>query len=201
MKHLLQELRLQLGDVDKLGYPDALLVEYVNDAMYHISELRPEQFASPMTMKARKGEVQCIGDCCSSLISVDGVVDKQGNPIAFINEGDTGLDKAFSKKPITTANKTYTFTLRDDASKFFEVSPPVKPSEDVYFRITCVKSPEPLAIDDEITSHKYHELIIHYAMYRALSAETESQTSVNTANSHIKLFYDLITLDKKMDRK
>lgn len=200
MKHLLQELRLQLGDVDKLGYPDALLVEFVNDAMYHIAELRPEQFARPVTMKARKGDVQCISDCCSKLISVDGVVDKRGNPIAFINEGDPSLDKAFSKKPIKTATTSYTFSMRKDADTFFEVSPPIKPSEDVYFRITCVRMPEPLTIEDEV-GHKYHELVVHYAMYRALSTETESQSSVNAANNHLKLFYDLITLDRKLDNK
>lgn len=200
MKHLLQELRLQLGDVDKLGYPDALLIEFVNDAMYHIAEMKPEQFARPMVMKARKGDVQCISDCCSKLISVDGVVDKKGNPLAFINEGDTSLDKAFSKKPMATANKTYTFSMRDDATTFFEVSPPIKPSEDVYFRITCVKMPDALTIDDEV-GQKYHELIIHYALYRALSTETESQTSVNTANNHLKIFYEMITLDKRMDKK
>lgn len=201
MKRLLEELRLELGDVDKLGYSDALLIEFVNDAMCHIAQMKPEQFASPMVMKASKGEVQCIGDCCDSLISVDGVVDRQGNPIAFINEGDTGLDKAFSKKPIATTNKSYTFTLREEASRFFEVSPPVKPSEDVYFRITCVKLPEKLSIDDDMKGCKFHELVIHYVMYRALSMETESQTSINSANNHLKIFYDLITLDKKMDRR
>lgn len=201
MKRLIEELRLQLGDVDKLGYPDALLAEFVKDAMCLIVQLRPERFAKPVIMKASRGEVQCVSDCCSQLLSVDGVVDKYGNPLNYISEGDMSLAKAFTKESMAGTQTSYTFAMRDDAKGFFEVSPPIKPSDDVYFRITCVTAPDELGLGDTFDSCGYHELVINYALYRAYSMETESQTSIALGNNHLKFFYDTLSLERKVDKE
>lgn len=201
MKNFIDALRLQFNDVEKLGISDPLFVEFINNGMCLISQLRPERFARPKIMKASRGEVQCVDSCCSKLISVDGVVDSCGNPIGHINEGDTTLAKQFNKTPMQNTQVNYTFNLRDDAENVFEVSPAIKPSDDVYFRIMCVSTPEALTIDDDFSNCAYREAVMYYALSRAYGTEKESQTSMANSRMYLKMFYELIGIVRKLDKE
>ncbi len=201
MKNLIQEIRYKLNDVEKLAYSDDLLVRFVNGALCLISELRPERFAKSHIMKAKRGAIQCVGGCCANLLSVDDVVDKHGNPINYLKKGDVDMDKAFNKSSTNGFKVGYTFNLSSQSENTFVVHPPIKATDEVYFLVTCVEKPQAMNIDDTFKNCSMRELIIHYVMYSAYSVETESQTSVALADRHIKLFYDILGLERKVDKE
>lgn len=201
MQRLIEELRIQLNDTEAIWLGDELIAQFIKDAMCLIAQLRPERFTKARIMKANRGELQCVPACCSKLISVDGVTDKCGNPLNYISEGSTALAKAFTKQAMDDVETSYTFSIVSAPSGQFEVSPPIKPSQDVYFRITCVEVPTTPDMDENFGNCSIRELVLHYALYRAYYMETESKTSLAMGDRHLKMFYDLLQLQRKIDQE
>ncbi len=185
VESLVTEIRYHLNDIEGLGYPDKLLKEFISDGLCLIAKLSPEEFTSRQIFKANTGTVQCLNDCCSRLISVDGQTDACGNILQGVKLGK--INQAFKKKSVK--RKQFTVEIRENVKGSFDVSPAVKEDEDIYFLLTCVQQP---SIDDDLPNCAYHQALLHYALYRAYGIESESQTSMTLSQQEYNRFYQFM---------
>lgn len=197
---MVAEIRYHLNDIEGLGYPDALLKEFIEDGLCMLFSLKPEDFTVRRVHKATAGSVQCVNDCCDKLISVDGKSDACGNILDGIKSGRIKPPRQFGKKTIPHAVGQYTVYLRDNDNNSFDVAPPIKPGEDVYFLITCAEKPS-IDKDGNIPDCPHHQALIHYVLYRAYNMETESQSSIAIARQEYAYFFELLNIKRKLDKE
>lgn len=197
---LINELRYHLGDLGALGYPDALLLEYINDGLRLIYDLKPEDFAVSLILPAQPGSVQCIHSCCDRLVSVDALSDTCGNTLEPVRQVSVKTAEAFNKAPIN--RHLYAWTLRDIDPTQFTVHPPIKSDQDVYFRITCTCPPEAIhSSADDLHDQLNSQALFHYCLYRAYAVESDSQSSAAHAQTHYQNMMQLITGERQIDRE
>ncbi len=195
---LIAEIRYHINDIEGLGYPDELLKEFISDGLCMVYKLAPHDFTKRQLFKAQTGSVQCLNSCCDSIVSVDAQTDACGNVIKGVKNGRISAVRSFNKKSVKPKHKQYTVELRDNIKDSFDVAPPVKADEDIYFLITCTQKP---SIDDELPNCAYHQALLHYVLYRAYSIETESQTSMSNAQREYAYFYQLVTGLSAMEKE
>lgn len=199
VQSLINEIRIQLSDARGLGYPDNLLIEFINDGLCMIYQLKPEDFATSRVLQANQGAVQCLDACCDRLISVDGVSDACGNPVDIMREGSVKMAQAFDKRPVNAHART--FSLRPNVNNEFVVHPPVRADETVYFLVTCTTPPDPVqSVNDHIPDCANHEALTNYILYRAYLLETESATSAELAGRMYNQLFQLIGVERVTDR-
>lgn len=191
----LNELRYQLNDIEGLGYPEPLLLEFLNDGLRLVYELKPQHFAHSQVVRAKYGTVQCLDDCFDRLISVDAVCDKNGNSVGIIRQASVKMAEAFDKAPINY--HAYHYTIRDEVRREFTVYPPVH--QEMYWRITCTTPPNAVVSAEDDLTYRFHEALLHYALYRAYSLETESVSSSTLAQQHQQQFYQLLQIKKAIN--
>lgn len=195
VKSLITEIRYQLSDLQGLGYPDKLLLEFINDGLCLIYKLRPEAFAKSRILKAKLGSVQCLDDCCDRLLSVDAIVDACGNPLDIVRQGSTKMAALFDKAPINQHARTY--KIRSNVENEFEVHPPVRGDEDVYFRVTCTSPPDAVTGPESVVpSCAHHEALFNYILYRAYAVESESETSRGLSNEAYQRMLQILGLER-----
>lgn len=176
IQSLINEVRYQLSDINGLGYPDDLLIEFINDGLCYIYKMVPEAFAQSRILTGKVGSVQCVDDCCDRLLSVDAIVDACGNHLDIIRQGSTKMAYLFDKSPINEHAKT--FKIRSNVEGEFEVHPPIRVDEDVFFRVTCTVPPGSITdLTDDVPGCNHHEALLNYIFYRAYLIESESETS------------------------
>lgn len=195
---LISEIRYHLNDIEGLGFPDPLLKAFIADGLCLIAQLKPDEFTQRRVMPAQIGSIQCVGDCCDQLISIDGQSDACGNIIKGVKHGRKNPPRLFAKpsakRPAT--NRQYTVTIRDNAKDSFDVYPPITADDDVYFLLTCKYVP---SLDDgSIDACKHHQALLHYVMYRAYSVETESATSRAVAQQEYAYFFQLLGIQRQL---
>lgn len=193
---LIAEIRYHLNDIEKLGYSDKLLKEFIRDGLCLIVKLAPQDFTKRHIFKANIGSVQCLNSCCQTLISVDAQTDACGNILQGVKLGH--IKHAFNKKSVK--RKQFTVEIRENVKGSFDVSPAIKEDEDIYFLITCVEQP---SLKDRLPNCVYHQALLHYALYRAYGIESESQTSMALSSQEYTRFYQLLSgvraIEKQMD--
>ncbi len=156
-------------------------------------------YTKRQVMKAQAGSVQCLNACCDSLISVDAETDACGNIVKGLKYGRINDVRRFNKKGIPKDKQQYTVEIRDKVKDSFDISPPVKDDEEVYFLITCTQKPN---IDDgELPDCSHHQALLHYVLYRAYSVETESQTSIAMARQEYAYFYELMNGMRMLEKE
>lgn len=199
---LIAEIRYHLNDIEGLGYPDELLTEFIEDGLCLIAALKPEDFTTRRVKKADEGNVQCLDDCCQTLISVDAQVDACGNILKGVKHGRLTTALGFGKKSVnlSSENRQYTVYIRDDVKGSFDIYPAVEADEDVYFLITCV-TPDSIDEDGNIDGCKHHQALLHYVLYRAYNIETESATSISIARQEYAYFFQLLNLMRDIDEE
>lgn len=198
-KALITEARYQLSDIRGEGYPDDLLLEFINDGLCFIYQLKPEFFAHSQTLQANQGVVQCLGDCCDRLLSVDGIADACGNHVDIIRKGSVSQALAFDKPAINAHARTY--SIRPNVKNEFWVHPPIRADEVLYFRVTCTTPPEAVqSLNDNVPDCSNHEALLYYILYRAYLVETESATSMQLANQMYAQIMQLIGVERLTDR-
>lgn len=199
---MVAEIRYHLNDIEGLGYPDALLKEFIDDGLCMIYTMKPEDFTVRRIKKADEGTVQCIDDCCDKLISVDAQTDACGNYLKGIKKGEIDNARKFGKKSVKLPADKQQFTvyIRDNIKDSFDIYPPVGKDEDVYFLMTCTTPPS-IDEDGNIPDCPYHQALLHYVLYRANSVETESQSSISIARQEYAYFYELLGIMRKLDKE
>lgn len=197
---LINELRYHLGDLGALGYPDALLIEYINDGLRLIYDLKPEDFAVSLILPAQPGSVQCVNACCDRLVSVDALCDACGNTLEGVRQVSVKTAEAFNKAPIN--RHLYAWTLRDIDPTQFIVHPPIQTGQDVHFRITCTCPPDAVhSIGDALPDKLNSQALLHYCLYRAYAVESDSQSSSAQAQIHYQNMMQLLTGQRQIDRE
>lgn len=196
VKSLITEIRYQLSDLRKQGYPDDLLIEFINDGLCFIQSLRPEDFTKSVVYKAKCGSLQCVNDCCERLVSVDAISDCCGNTIDFIKKGNVEQAMSFDKS--TPGGPARIYSMKKAGKNEFIVHPPIKPNEEVYFRVTCTGSPDAIDIDGDVPGCANHEALLRYVWYRAYAIETESATSMALSDRHYTRLMQLIGIQRDL---
>lgn len=195
VKSLITEVRYQLSDIQGLGYSDELLMEFINDGLCFIYQMRPEAFAASRILKGKLGSVQCVDDCCDRLLSVDAIVDACGNSLDIIRQGSTKMAALFDKAPINQHARTY--KIRSNVENEFEVHPPILEDEDVFFRVTCTSPPDAVtSLTDDVPGCTHHEALLNYVFYRAYAVESESETSRGLSNEAHQRMMQVLGLQK-----
>ncbi|MBE2895537.1 hypothetical protein HPC38_01420 [Pasteurellaceae bacterium HPA106] len=201
LSSIINELRMQLNDAESLGFSDELLEEWIEDGLCMIYSLVPDQFKERIVIQAEAGTVQCAA-CCDKLISVDGQSDACGNVIEGVKIGDVNSAMRFKKKNIPHLGQ-YTVSIRNVGNNLFDVYPPIRSDEEVYFLVTCAN---PLSIvrdengEAELPDCKHHQALIHYVLYRAYSVESESQTSRAIADQEYRYFFELMGIERNLSQ-
>lgn len=195
---IIAELRYQLNDQEALGFSDALLREWIEDGLCMIYTLAPAQFQQRQVVKANAGTAQCVA-CCDKILSVDGQSDACGNVLDGVKVGDVTRAMRFRKKGIPHFGQ-YTVSIRNAGGNLFDVYPPIKAGEEVYFLVTCTAPPS-IDDNDEIDDCAYHQALLHYVLYRAYSVESESATSRNIADQEYRYFFELMGVEIKVSKE
>lgn len=193
---LITALRYQLADLEALGFSDALLIDYINDGLCLIYDLKPEAFAASRVLKALCGDVQTLDGCCDRLLSVDAISTPSGLWVDMIRQGSVKMAREFDKTPAGTPARTY--SLRENVYDEFTVWPPVAPGECVYFRITCTEPPAPVgALSDDVPECRHHEALMQYVLFRAYQTESESVTSQTLSGQCFERFMSLLGVERQ----
>lgn len=199
LKSLIAETRYQLGDLRGVGYPDDLLIEFINDGLCLIYNLVPEKFARSRILQANVGDVQCLDECCDKLLSVDAIVDACGNYLDVIRQGSVKMGQAFDKAPINKGARTW--KARANVENEFYVHPPVRHDEVLYFRVTCTSPPDAVrGMEDDIPGCLHHEALLNYVFSRAYAIETESQSSASLSQMYFQRMQQLLGLQRATDQ-
>lgn len=207
LKDVLARIRIDINDRDKDRFEDAILTDYVNEALEELFQLTPLLFAKTMVVKLTEGEIQqpC---CCDKLLSVDALTDAHGNTISELRATNTAATVAFGKKNCVTGSATdrpTSYNMLPNSENKFSVSPPLKPGADAWARVTCAIRPCEILHDLEAdvpwyVSQKYSS-IIDYVVYRALGTEHESQTSRALSDARRRAFLENLGYTKAVDQQ
>lgn len=207
LKDVLARIRIDINDRDKDRFEDAILTDYINEALEELFQLVPSLFAKTMVVKLTEGEIQqpC---CCDKLLSVDALTDSHGNTISELRETNTSAAVAFGKKNCGTGSATdrpTSYNILPNSENKFSVSPPLKPGADAWARVTCAIRPCEILSDLEAdvpwyVSQKYSS-IIDYVVYRALGTEHESQTSRAISEARRRVFLENLGYANAVDQQ
>ena len=207
LKDVLARIRIDINDRDKDRFEDAILTDYINEALEELFQLVPSLFAKTMVVKLTEGEIQqpC---CCDKLLSVDALTDAHGNTTSELRETNTAATVAFGKKNCGAGSATdrpTSYNMLPNSENKFSVSPPLKPGADAWARVTCAIRPCEILPDLEAdvpwcVSQKYSS-IIDYVVYRALGTEHESQTSRAISEARRRVFLENLGYANAVDQQ
>ena len=213
----LRTVAAQLGD-DRPGSPFrryALkdLVQYYTEAMCFVSTHRPDLFTDFVVMKLATGSYQDAKCCgCQNVIQVVAQIDKDGNTIKDLTT--TGGSKADTTRWYRAACKSTAsgavtlitaITVTPGMNGVFEVSPPVKPGEDVWVKLKCVKSAP--SVDEAgvlggagTGSCTFLPAIRSYVLYRALQGDRHAVGASVEAQNELKNVYTYLGMQLKQEK-
>lgn len=198
VKSLIAEVRYQLSDIEGLGYSDDLLIEFINDGLCFIYDLKPELFAESRVLKAQCGDVQIIDECCDRLLSVDAISSPTGIFVDIIRQTSVKMARDFDKTPAGIGARTW--SMRENVYNEFYVWPPVEKCECVYFRVTCTVPPDPVVeLTDQVPDCKHHEALVQYILWRAYLMETESTTSLQLSQVCYDKIFQILGIERQTD--
>lgn len=206
LRQWLENLARQLGDFHQGNaslqfqhWPMELLLSYYNEAACAIASAKPGDYVKSKIMKLKPGVTQ--SGPCSIVGAVTEVVDCHGNHISFIVN---------IKKPPTWRGRscgaddgylpTSSFRV-DGATNLFEVYPPVPDGVDIYVRVRCVEMPTALTsadLDSAVPPCKYAAALTQWALFRALSGDSDTSLASNS-QIHYKAFFDLLGIQAKAE--
>lgn len=204
LSSLLSRIRIDIADRDKDRFEDAILIDYVNEALDEIFKLYPSIFKKTVVYRLQEGDVQqpC---CCDKLISVEALTDANGVKVGELRKTDTSATISFGKNNCAKKDSVPSEYSLDKETPSFTVTPPVKPGQEFYARITCAVKPCEIPFDLETELPWYvsdrYASIIDYVIYRALGTEHESQTSRAISESRKRDFLESLGYSIKSDKR
>jgi len=217
----LRTVAAQLGD-DKPGSPFrryALkdLVAYYTEAMCFVSTHRPDLFTSFMVMKLETGSYQDAKCCgCQNVIQVVAQIDVDGNTVKDLTTtGGSRSDVTKWYRPVcktvgtgataTAVTLITSITITPGMNGVFEVYPPVKPGEDIWVKLKCVKSAPSVEEADVLDGAStgactFLPAVRSYVLYRALQGDRHAVGASNEAQSELKNVYLYLNMQLKMEK-
>lgn len=213
----LRTVAAQLGD-DRPGSPFrryALkdLVQYYTEAMCFVSTHRPDLFTDFVVMKLKPGSYQDAKCCgCQNVIQVVAQIDKDGNTIKDLTTtggSKTDTTRWYRAACKSTASGAVTLisslTITPGMNGVFEVSPPVKPGEDVWVKLKCVKSapsPDEAGVLGGASTGActFLPAIRSYVLYRALQGDRHAVGASTEAQNELKNVYTYLGMQLKQEK-
>jgi hypothetical protein len=185
-------------DQQHIHWPKDLLLSYYNDATAYIASLKPADHVTTVVIRLLPGSTQ--NTCCEFVGKVTEQVDSVGNFIANIRSIKT--TPTWLGSTVCNTSNTYSpsATYRiDDAPASFAIWPPVPATGAYYVKIRCSQAPAPITsanLSVALPASKFSAAITEWALYRALSGETDTAL-MNAAALHYKAFFELLGLQNK----
>jgi hypothetical protein len=213
----LRTVAAQLGD-DRPGSPFrryALkdLVAYYTEAMCFVSTHRPDLFTDFVVMKLATGSYQDAKCCgCQNVVQVVAQIDADGNTIKDLTTtGGSKVDTTrwYRAACKSTASGAVTLiasvTITPGMNGVFEVSPPVKPGENIWVKLKCVKSaPSPdeagVLSGASTGACTFLPAIRSYVLYRALQGDRHAVGASSEAQNELKNVYTYLGMQLKMEK-
>lgn len=189
------------------------LLSYWNEALCLMYTFNPSKFKCVRVAKLSYG-INTSFDDCKRVLSIIGVSDKDGNVLYEVEQdkGDKTL-KWGGYRPINCPRVEHTkdfklkgYRIASDKDGSIFVNPPIPFGKDVYIKYMCEVPPEPMDLADldaEVGTEDCSDVSagIHWALFRALMVDEESQSSTVLADKHLQLFLKLcevkVTLNKE----
>jgi hypothetical protein len=185
-------------DQQFVHWSQELLLSYYNDATAYIASLKPQDFVSTVVIRLLPGSTQ--NTCCEFVGKVTEQVDSVGNFLANIRSIKTTPTWLGSTICKTAGDYAPTATYRvDDAPNSFAIWPPVPATGAYYVKIRCSQAPAPITsanLSASLPASKFSAAITEWALYRALSGETDTAL-MNAAGLHYKAFFELLGMQNK----
>jgi hypothetical protein len=214
----LRTVAAQLGD-DRPGSPFrryALkdLTAYYQEAMCFVAAHRPDLFTDFTVMKLAPGSYQDARCCgCTNVLEVVAQIDVDGNTVKDLTT--TGGSKAdvtrwFRPACRTTSNGSSvtpidSITITPGMNGVFQVSPAVKPGQDVWVKLKCVHAPPAPSEADVLGGAstgdcKFLVAIRSYVLYRALQGDRHAVGATTEAQNEIRNVYTYLGMQYKMEQ-
>lgn len=175
-------------DIDKVSWTDADIIEYVNEAVKVIVQVRPEASSKKDNISSVAGVSQTLPSDAVSLINVlansDGTV---------INEVDVTMKDAFSPGwRNTTAAAIVKEFFRRSAPTEFEVWPPLNGIVNLLVEYSYYPA-DVTAVGDIIGIHNsFQTQLRNYCLYKTFARDSENTPSVHRAAIYLKEFRSML---------
>lgn len=182
---------------ENVRWPLDLVKKAYHEAVSVISMLRPDLSTEYAEVDLQAGVVQHAPDGCASIIKVVGAIDpKTGVVMEVANKADINLSKWFTDDcgPLDGSYKMSSYSLDDDNASVFLVTPPVSLGQSGKVLVMCSGMCNGSASRIDC---RFETPIVEFMMYRLLSTEDDSVTSVQGATSHLNTFVRLLNLNKQ----
>ena len=177
-------------------WPRTLVRGAYREALSVVAMLRPDVATELVEVELVVGTVQQGPEGCSTVTKVVGLLDPAtGAVMEQADKADNNLSKWFTDTCSASggAYALSSYSLDDDNSSIFYVVPPVEPGQKATALVMCAGSCKSSRVDC-----RYETPIVEFMMYRLLSTEDDSVTSVQGASIHLNLFIQLLNLNKRL---
>jgi hypothetical protein len=222
----LRTIASTLGD-DRPGrpfirYPLRDMIAFYNEARCFVASHRPDLFTDFVIMKLETGSYQDAKCCgCTTVSGVVAQIDVNGNTIKDLTStGGSKNDTSKWFRAPCRAGATpggtiiVSYTIEVNMGGVFTVDPPVKPGEDVWVKVKCVKGAGELCesallggeVDGEtipaasVGDCKFLPAIRSYILYRLLMGDRHATGAAQEAQAELKAAYTYLGLQYKMDQ-
>lgn len=191
---------LLLADTEGVRWTRAILLDFVNEAVWQVVLVRPDASARIESVQLAPGTRQSLPEDGLRLLEVIRNMGQDGaSPGAAPRLAERGsldaANPAWHAESGASEIAEYLYDIRRPGTYY--VYPPVAASPPVYVEIAYVASPAALedeggelAIDDV-----YAGPVLDWVLYRAFHADTESAAGRARADHHFEAFY------RSLDRK
>lgn len=205
-----ETIAFQLND-DEPGheftrYPLKQMVAAFNEAMALASKHRIDLFTEAVVMKLQPGTTQDARGCgCGNVLDVLAQTDASGSNIKKLTGArkTTTTIKRNWRKPSCIrrpeGDEGYVIDnadIDDNLNGRFTVDPPVPQGVEAYARVKCAMAPCPISVAGLNAKMEYQGDLIaaawHYVLAKMLTGDRYSQSAVNQAQYHYKMFFDVL---------
>lgn len=213
----------QLGDARPGGefrrYPLRDLTAYFSEAMCFAAAHRPDLFTKQVVMKLTPGEMQDASCCgCSANVRFHSQIDAQGNIVKDLSsiskaksdvskwfrapcKVGVGIDGEDQAVPLITG-----LTLEGGTNGIFIVTPPVKPGDDIWVKLSCTMSPCSPSEGEVLGGAAMPDCtwlpaLRSYVLYRALQGDRHAAGASQEAQNELKNVYSYLNLKYKMEQE
>lgn len=177
-----------LQDTTNVRWPEAELVDWVNDGQREIVLLRPEAGAKTAVHQLVAGAAQTLPSDGTELVEITRNMGTDGTtpgPVARIIDREE-LDAIDPDWPTATASATvvhYIYNARNPTG--FYVYPPQPASGQGYVEVVYAATPATVASGDSLgLDDIYASAVLDYVLYRAYQKDGEQAESARRSNTH-----------------
>lgn len=187
-------------------YPLKRMMAAYNEAMALAAKYRIDLFTETPVMKLQPGTYQDARGCgCGIILDVIAQTDDAGGVIKKLSGARETTTKAKRnwRKP-SCINRPDgpdgyvidNIDIDSNTNGRFEVDPPVPCDVDAYVKVKCALMPCPVGEADGSTPMTIQGDLLaaawHYVLAKMLTGDRYSQSAVNQAQYHYKMFFDIL---------